>query len=92
MITKQPFYPELLTDTQLHAVASMQKGILQLEKLVQRLNTMIVDHQLPVKHLAIVGHEAGRMLYELEGVLFNHDCDMAKLRKAAGASPERFVS
>lgn len=91
-MSPQPFYPELLTDAQLHAVANMQKGVQKLAELAQRLNTMIIDHKLPIKPMPVVGQEAGRVSYELEGVLFNHDLDMAKLRKAAGASPERLAA
>lgn len=78
-------FPALLNDEQLAAVASVQKGVRKMAQIAQRINTMLVEHNLSARPLTLVQHEAGRVWHELDDVLFDSASAMNQLRRAAGA-------
>ena len=79
------YFSGLLNDEQLAAVASVQKGVRKMAEFAQRINTMIVENKLAIKPLPTVQYEAGRVLHEIDEVLFDNDSAMNQLRRAAGA-------
>ncbi|HUX90234.1 MAG TPA: hypothetical protein VMV48_06040 [Gallionellaceae bacterium] len=84
--------PDLLTDTQVHALCSIQQGLKKAAELAQRINTLTADHSLHLPSLILTAHETGRLWHAVETVLIAHDIAMGKLRRAAGASPERYAA
>lgn len=84
--------PDLLTDTQVQALCSIQQGLKKTAELAQRINTLTVEHSLHIPSLTLAAHETGRLMHAVEGKLFAHDLAMAKLRRAAGAEQERLAA
>lgn len=84
--------PNLLTDTQVHALCSIQQGLKKTAELAQRINTLTIDYSLHLPSLTLTAHETGRLMHAVEGELFAHDLAMAKLRRAAGAEQERLAA
>jgi hypothetical protein len=85
-------YPDLLSDTQMQALCSIQLGLKKAAELAQRINTLIVDHSLHLPPLILTAHETGRLWHAVEDELLAHDIAMGKLRLAAGAEPERLAA
>lgn len=94
MFNRQPYpnIPGLLTDNQVQALCSIQAGLKKATELAQRINTLTIDHALSLPSLSLTMHETGRLWHAVEGELFAHDLAMAKLRRAAGAEPERLAA
>lgn len=85
-------YPGMLTDVQLQAVIGAMKAVVAVSARIARINTvLVVDHRLPVKPLA-ASFDVGRLYHDLEGLLFNHDLAMDKLRMVACGEPERMAA
>jgi hypothetical protein len=84
--------PDLLADSQVQALCSIQQGLKKAAELAQRINTLTVDHSLPLPSLTLAAHETGRLWHAVETVLIAHDIAMGKLRRSAGAEPERFAA
>lgn len=84
--------PDLLTDTQVQALCSIQQGLKKAAELAQRINTLTVDHSLHLPSLILTAHETGRLWHAVELAFIAHDIAMGKLRRAAGAGPERFAA
>lgn len=85
---KQPFYPEMLEQNQLAAIALMQKNLREMARLAQLINTNIADHGLKIRGVPSVQYEAGRLDYDIQGALLAHDLDRARMRSALGAKRE----
>lgn len=89
----QTKYPGLLSEQQLAAIARAQQFLPKLAKSMADLNTILVnDQRLPVHPLALPQYEAGRLLHELEELVFNHDLAMAKWRRDVAAGAERMAA
>lgn len=84
--------PDLLTDSQVQALCSIQQGLKKAAELAQRINTLTVDHSLHLPSLILTAHETGRLWHAVELAFIAHDIAMGKLRRAAGAEPERFAA
>lgn len=85
-------FPGLLSDQQIQALITSQKGIQRIAQISQRLNTIIVEQDLKIRPLALSAHEAGRFWHEIDGLLFAHDLAMAKLRQQANAEQEKLAA
>ena len=84
--------PDLLSDAQVQALCSIQQGLKKAAELAPRINTLVVDHSLQLPSLILTAHETGRLWHAVEIALLSHDIAMGKLRRAAGAEPERFAA
>lgn len=84
--------PDLLTDKQVQALCTIQQGLKKSAELAQRINTLTVDHSLRLPSLILTAHETGRLWHAVETALIAHDIAMGRLRRAAGAEPERFAA
>ena len=82
--------PDLLADSQVQALCSIQQGLRKAADLAQRINTLTVENSLGIPSLTVTAHETGRLWHAVEIKLLAHDIAMGKLRRAAGAEQERF--
>lgn len=85
----QPDFPDLLTDTQAQALARVQAGLQQINKAIQRVNSVIVDNRLRL-HL-ILAPEINAVYGETLRTAFCHELAEHKLRRVADA-PERMAA
>lgn len=86
-------HPGMLNEEQVKAITGIQDFLRNLGKRIERVNTVLLaDNHFPVRPLNLPAFEAGRLMHELDGLLFNHDLAMAKLRQAACAEPERLAA
>lgn len=76
-------FPDMKTDQQVSALQSIQKGLLKISELVQRINTINVENNLNLPALEVP--MIGMVYHAADGVLFDHELDEAKLRRQIGA-------
>lgn len=68
----------VLSQAQLEAIAKVQDGLLALRQLEDGINSLLSSHNLPIKEVLV--HQVGDTWYQIEGLLFAHNCAAAKLR------------
>lgn len=79
----QPDFLDLLADTQAQALARVQAGLQQINKAIQRVNSMIVDHKLRLR--PILSPEVGMVFGETQRMALMHELAEQQLRRACNA-------
>lgn len=85
----QPDFPDLLSDTQAQALERVQAGLQQVNKAIQRLNSMIIDNKLRLH--PILSPEVGLVYGETLFMASMHELAEQQLRRACNA-PDRLAA
>lgn len=68
----------VLSVPQLDALAQIQDAVRVIGQMQQAINSLATLNRLPVRSITLA--EAGFLLHDIEGLLFDHNCAAARLR------------
>jgi hypothetical protein len=74
----QTLQSRVLTVTQLDALAQIQEAVRVIGQMQQAVNSLATLNRLPVRRVMLA--EAGFLLHDIEGLLFDHNSAAARLR------------
>jgi len=85
LTTVEALQRKVMNLQQLDAISQVREALLMLGQIEQSINSLITLNRLPVAGLQLFA--AGRLQYDLEGVLFEHKSAAGKLQRGEGIAP-----